>query len=71
MTSEPPKGPSDFDADDWATFKDMLIDYRRRQAVRDTAATWAKWLGLGFGALLALSYFRDFIQVLLEKKGGR
>ena len=69
MTGEPPKGPNDFDSEDWETFKEILVDYRRRQAFRETVATYAKTFAIGSAALAALFYFRDFIQMLLEKKG--
>lgn len=71
MTGEKPKGPTDFDSEDWATFKEMIVDYRRRQAFREVLATYAKGFALGSAALAALFYFRDFIMMLLEKKGGR
>lgn len=70
MTGEKPKGPTDFDSEDWSTFKEMLVDYRRRQAFRETMATYAKTFAIGSAALAAILYFRDFIQMLLEKKGG-
>ncbi len=70
MTGEKPKGPTDFDSEDWATFRDILVDYRRRQAFRETMATYAKTFAIGSAALAALFYFRDIIQTFLEKKGG-
>lgn len=70
MTSEPPKGPDDFDADDWATLKDVIVAQRKRMAVQETITTWGKWLAIASGAFVAISYFRDVIKEWLQIKGG-
>lgn len=64
--SEPPDVPLvDFDREDRETLRAMIVDFRQRKAVRETLWTWAKYLAIASGALIALTQLRDFIKQFL------
>lgn len=58
----PPDVPGGLDDDDWATIRDVIADYRRRQAFRDTLSTYGKYILAASGALLAVAQLRDFFK---------
>lgn len=61
---------SKFDDEDMATLRDVIIDHRKRQAVRSTVASWGKYFLVASGVLVALVQLRDFLRSLLQIKGG-
>lgn len=67
MHEEPPKV---FDTEDWATLREVIDDYRKRQAVRSTLMIWGKYLLVASGVLIAFAQFRDTIRSWLQIKGG-
>lgn len=66
----PPKRPSDvsgeFDDEDIATLKELIVEHRRRKAFHQTVATYGKWLAVASGILIALTQLRGFFRDLLK-----
>lgn len=62
----PPDVPGGFDDEDVATLRDIIAEFRRRQAFRDTITTYGKYLLAASGALLAITQLRDFFKGWLK-----
>jgi len=65
-----PDIPQDFDEDDRITLREVINDHRSRKAVREQLKTWAIYLGIASGVLVALAQFRDTLRSWLQIKGG-
>lgn len=70
MVRPEPDIPPDFDDEDRSTLREVIDDFRSRKAVREKLKTWAIYLGVASGVLVALAQFRDTLRSWLQIKGG-
>lgn len=62
----PPDVPGGFDDEDQATLREVIAEYRRRKAFRETVGTWVKYILAASGALIAIAQLRGFFRDLLK-----